>query len=117
MGPGDVQADHRDARIAGAGIGLRSCHIDQVLRELPDVSWFELLADNHMAEGGLVAAQVDAVRFRYPLMLHCVGMNLALPDPLDRRYLERVRDLRDRTEAAWVSDRLCFTASGGETLS
>jgi uncharacterized protein (UPF0276 family) len=103
----------RSARIAGAGIGLRTCHIDEVLREQPAVSWFELLADNHLAEGGLVAAQIETVRARYPLALHCVGMSLAGPDPLDLAYLQRVRDLRDRTEAAWVSDHLCFTAVDG----
>jgi cyclic pyranopterin phosphate synthase len=38
--------------IAGAGIGLRHCHIEQLLRERPPVPWLELLADNHLAEGG-----------------------------------------------------------------
>lgn len=109
----DVATGPRDLRIAGTGIGLRICHIEQVLNHLPVVPWFELLADNHLAEGGLVAAQVEAVRANYPLTLHCVGINLAGPDPLDLAYLRRVRDLRNRTEAAWVSDHLCFTAVGG----
>jgi len=100
-------------RISGAGIGLRTCHIDQVLRDRPNVSWFELLADNHLATGGLVPAQVEAVRAEYPLALHCVDMNLGGSDPLDLDYLERVRDLRDRSAAAWVSDHLCFTAVDG----
>ncbi len=100
----------RDPRIAGAGIGLRTCHIEQVLSELPEVPWFELLADNHLATGGLVPAQVDAICAHYPLTLHCVGMNLAGPDPLDLGYLKQVRDLYRRTDAGWVSDHLCFTA-------
>jgi uncharacterized protein (UPF0276 family) len=107
-GPGS-----RVPRISGAGIGLRTCHIDQVLRDLPDVPWFELLADNHLAAGGLVRAQVEAVRAHYPLALHCVDMNLAGADPLDLGYLRRVRDLRDRCGATWVSDHLCFTAVDG----
>jgi hypothetical protein len=93
--------------------GLRTCHVDQVLDALPGVPWFELLADNHLAEGGLTAAHVEAVRTHYPLALHCVGMNLAGPDPLDFAYLRQVRGLRDRAEAAWVSDHLCFTAVDG----
>lgn len=101
------------APIAGAGVGLRSRHIDQILRERPAVSWFELLADNHMADGGLTGAQLDAICARYPVTLHCVGMNLAGTDPLDRDYLRRVRALRDRSAAAWVSDHLCFTAHDG----
>ena len=35
--------------IAGSGIGLRSCHVHEVLTGRPDVPWFELLADNHLA--------------------------------------------------------------------
>lgn len=77
------------------------------------MSWFELLADNHMADGGLTGAQLHAVCAHYPVTLHCVGMNLAGTDPLDRDYLRRVRVLRDRSAAAWVSDHLCFTAHNG----
>lgn len=101
------------SRIAGAGIGLRTCHIDEVLRERPGVPWFELLADNHLTQGGLVQAHVDAVRSDYPLTLHCVDMNLGGGDPIDLAYLARIRDLRDRCAAAWVSDHLCFTAVDG----
>jgi uncharacterized protein (UPF0276 family) len=75
--PNHAPTGPRDPRIAGAGIGLRTRHIAEVLEQLPDVPWFELLADNHLAEGGLVAAQVEAVRSHYPVTLHCVGMNLA----------------------------------------
>jgi uncharacterized protein (UPF0276 family) len=110
--PSAVAAGPR-AAIAGAGIGLRACHIDQILRTGTALPWFELLADNHLAEGGVTAAQVDAVCARYPVTLHCVGMNLAGTDLLDRDYLHRVRALKDRSGAAWVSDHLCFTAHGG----
>jgi uncharacterized protein (UPF0276 family) len=94
-------------------VGLRTCHVAQVLEQRPAVPWFELLADNHLAAGGAAVAQAEAVGAFYPVTLHCVGMNLAGVDPLDRAYLERVCSLRDRTEAAWVSDHLCFTALGG----
>ena len=98
---------------AGAGIGLRHCHIDAVLLERPSIPWLELLADNHFANGGPTLVQVDAVARHYPLTLHCVGMNLAGTDPLDPDYLRRVDDLRRRSAAAWVSDHLCFTAIDG----
>jgi len=111
-----VESDDRgparsgDRSIAGAGIGLRHCHLEQVLRERPPVPWLELLADNHLADGGPERAWLDALGAHYPLTLHCVGMNLAGCDPLDRTYLQRIRALRERTGAAWISDHLCFTA-------
>jgi len=104
------QARSDDRSIAGAGIGLRHCHLEQMLRERPPVPWLELLADNHLAEGGVERAWIDAIGARYPLTLHCVGMNLAGCDPLDHRYLRQITQLRERTGAAWISDHLCFTA-------
>ncbi len=98
---------------AGAGLGLRHCHLDQVLREAPDVPWFELLADNHFGDDCLADLQVRALAERYPLTLHCVGMNIAGVDPLDLDYLRRVASLSRRSAAAWVSDHLCFTAVDG----
>jgi hypothetical protein len=113
QGAAEPPSPRRCSRISGAGIGLRTCHIDEVLRDVPAVPWFELLADNHLAAGGLVPAQVEALRAEYPLVLHCVDMNLGGADSLDLEYLRKVRDLRDRCAAAWVSDHLCFTAVDG----
>lgn len=85
----------------------------EVLDRGTDVPWFELLADNHMARGGVTAAQVEALRGRWPLTLHCVGMNLGGVDPLDQAYLAGVVHLARRIGAAWISDHLCFTACHG----
>lgn len=100
-------------RIVGAGIGLRDRHLDQVLSERPPIPWLELLADNYLAEGGLDPRHVESLRADYPMTLHCVGMNLGGTDPIDPDYLRRVRALRERAQAAWVSDHLCFTAVDG----
>lgn len=99
--------------IAGAGIGLRSTHIAEVLEHRPPVPWFELLADNHLASGGLIPAQVGAVREHYPLTFHCVGLSLAGCDPLDTGYLRAVKRLMADFEPAWVSEHLCFSRVAG----
>lgn len=98
---------------SGAGIGMRSQHVNELLDQGTDVPWFELLADNHLAPGGIVPAQVQAMAERWPLTLHCVGMNLGGQDGLDWEYLQSIRELASRTHAAWVSDHLCFTACHG----
>lgn len=91
------------------GIGLRSVHIERILQQKPEVPWFEVLMDNHMARGGLVPMQLAAVREQYPLSLHCVGMSLGGVEPLDMHYLETVRRMIHDYSAAQVSDHLCFT--------
>ncbi len=98
----------------GVGIGLRTPHIDELLQDPLRVPWLELLADNYFSDGGLVAAQLAAVVERYPVTLHCVGMNIGGVDELDFGYLTQVRDLARRTRSAWVSDHLCFTRHGDE---
>lgn len=93
----------------GAGIGLRGQHIPEVIQNLPDVPWFEILADNHLAEGGLIPHQLAAVRSSYPITFHCVGMSIAGVGQLDRVYLEKIRILAEKFEPSWISDHLCFT--------
>ncbi len=93
----------------GAGVGLRGQHIPEVIQQQPDIQWFEILADNHLAEGGLVPHQLMAVRSSYPVTFHCVGMSIAGVDPLDMKYLKSIRSLAERFEPAWISDHLCFT--------
>ncbi len=101
------------AAITGVGIGLRSPHIDQLLATLPDIPWLEILADNHTAAGGRVAADLLRVAAHYPLTLHCVGMSLGGTDELDWHYLHGIKRVAEQCQPAWISDHLCFTALDG----
>ncbi len=103
--------------ISGVGIGLRSQHIQEILtalpNTLPNIGWLELLADNHLSEGGLDVTQLDAIAEYYPLTLHCVGMSLASVEPLDQDYCRRIKQLAKRVNATWISEHLCFSAALG----
>ena len=98
------------------GVGLREAHFRDVLRDRPPLGWFEALADNYFAPGGIALRQLEAVRDDYPLALHCVGMSLGSTDPPDYDYLATVKRLAERFEAVRVSDHLCFTSVGGVQL-
>jgi uncharacterized protein (UPF0276 family) len=99
--------------VSGVGAGLRGPHVPQILAEQPDVAWFELLTDNHLAAGGALRFQAEAIAERYPVTLHGVGMSLGGTDPMDDDYLAAVRGLATRTQAALISDHLAFTAHAG----
>lgn len=99
--------------IQGVGLGLRGPHITEILQRKPDVPWFEVLADNHTAQGGLIPAQLAAIRADYPLTFHCVSMSLAGTDPMDMVYLSMIKKLASDIEPTWISDHLCFTQFGG----
>jgi uncharacterized protein (UPF0276 family) len=96
--------------LQGTGVGLRSTHIGRILSERPAVPWFEVLADNHVAAGGLIPRQLAAVRADYPISFHCVGMSLGGTDPLDYDYLRTLKRMIHTFEPRQVSDHLCFTS-------
>ncbi len=99
----------RQHTLSGMGVGLRGPHVPQVLAERPPVAWFELLTDNHLAAGGALRFQAEAIAERYPVTLHGVGMSLGGVDPLDWTYITQVGDLARRTNARAISEHLAFT--------
>ena len=99
--------------ISGTGIGLRSPHINEILSDLPSIPWLELLADNHMVEGGLISAQIDQISQHYPVTFHSVGLSLGSVDPLNMNYLSKLKKLMKQHEVAWLSEHCCFTSANG----
>ncbi len=108
-----LSSTSKERPISGVGIGLRSQHTHEILTTLPDIDWLELLADNHLADGGQSVDQLDAIAQHYPLTLHCVGMSLASVEPLDLAYCQRIKRLAKRVNASWISEHLCFSAALG----
>jgi hypothetical protein len=72
-----------------------------------------VISENYMVKGGRPLHILERVRRDYPLVLHGVSLSIGSTDPLDRGYLDRLRDLVARIEPAWVSDHLCWTFIGG----
>lgn len=102
--------------IDGFGLGLRSSHYRALLEGEPAVDWLEVLTENYLVDGGRPLYWLDRICERYPVVLHGVSLSIGGTDPLDRGYLEAVAALVRRTEAAWVSDHLCWTGFGGSNL-
>lgn len=96
----------------GAGLGLRTPHLREVLRDQPDVPWFEVHICNYLG-GGLSKALLEEVNERYPLSFHGVNLNLAGIEPFDRDYLKRLKKAVDYLNPALVSEHACFTAIEG----
>jgi hypothetical protein len=66
-----------------AGVGLKPEHIRAILETGPDIGWFEIHAENYMGEGGPPHHDLSAIRARYPVSLHGVGLRkrAARPGP------------------------------------
>ncbi len=100
----------------GFGLGLRPVHYGAVLESSPAVDWFEVITENYLVDGGRPLHFLDAIRARYPIVMHGVSMSIGSTDPIDAGYLARVAALADRCAPEWVSDHLCWTGVDGLNL-
>lgn len=108
-----MKASRFDLPNLGLGIGLRTAHYAHILRERPDLDWFEVLSDNYMHTDGRPLLYLDRIAENYPVALHGVGLSIGSTDPLDSDYLEQLKTLRDRSGARWVSDHMAWTGVHG----
>ena len=100
----------------GYGLGLRTDHYEDVINNLPDVDWFEVISENYMVDGGKPLYYLDKVRSHYPLVMHGVSLSIGGTDSLDQEYLKQLKALAERIEPRWISDHLCWTGFQGKQL-
>lgn len=100
----------------GFGLGLRTDHYDAVIKQKPDVDWFEIISENYMVPGGKPLYYLDKIRQDYPMVMHGVSMSLGSSDPLNQAYLKDLKALIKRVEPQWVSDHLCWGGVHGQNL-
>lgn len=99
------------------GIGLKPEHYAEILRDLPDVGFFEIHAENYMGEGGPPHRYLGAIAEHYPLSLHGVGLSIGAESPLDRAHLARLRRLIERYRPVSFSEHLAWSTHGDVFLN
>jgi hypothetical protein len=100
----------------GDGVGLRDVHFAHLMATPPalwGVGWFEIISENFIGHHGYAAHVLEHVAAHRPIVMHGVSLSIGSTDPLDRAYLQGLRDLAERARAVWVSDHLCWTGVGG----
>jgi len=98
---------------AGAGIGLRAPHHEELVRRRPPLALVEVHSENFFGEGGMPLAALERAAALYPVSLHGVGLSLGSADPLDERHLARLDSLVRRFEPALVSEHLAWSSIDG----
>ena len=94
---------------ARAGAGLKPEHVAEILETGADVGFFEVHAENYMGAGGPPHRQLEAIRERYPLSLHGVGLSIGGEGPLDSDHLKRLAELNRRYEPGLFSEHLAWS--------
>ena len=96
-----------------AGVGLKAEHYEAILRSGPDIGWFEIHAENYMGEGGPPHHFLEAIRERYPISLHGVGLSIGSDGPLDKDHLGRLKALNERYRPGLFSEHLAWSTHEG----
>ena len=97
---------------AGAGIGLKPQHYADILAAGPVLGFFEVHAENYMGAGGPPHRYLEAIRARYPLSVHGVGLNIGAAGPLNHEHLMRLKAVVTRYQPGLVSEHLAWSSHG-----
>jgi uncharacterized protein (UPF0276 family) len=92
-----------------AGLSFKPVHLEQAMACPAAGMWFEVHAENYMVAGGPRLAMLEALRKRFPVSIHGVGLSLAGVDEPDRQHLSRLKRLIDRFEPFLVSEHLAWS--------
>jgi uncharacterized protein (UPF0276 family) len=95
---------------ARGGVGLKAEHYRTIIDTSPDVGFFEVHAENYMGAGGPPHRYLSAIRERYPLSLHGVGLSIGADRPLDKDHIERLRRLIGRYRPGLFSEHLAWSS-------
>jgi uncharacterized protein (UPF0276 family) len=88
-----------------AGVGFKPQHFAEILVDPGAPAFFEIHAENYMGAGGPPHAQLTALRERFALSIHGVGLSIGAPGPLDRYQPES------------FSEHLAWSSHGGAFLN
>jgi uncharacterized protein len=117
--PMTVADHHRSGKLGGpsVGVGFKPEHFEAIVETWPKLGFFEVHAENYMGAGGAPHRRLDAIRERYPLSLHGVGLSIGSPGPLDRVHLQRLAAVAKRFEPTLVSEHLAWSTHEGAFLN
>ncbi len=97
----------------GYGLGLRAPHYEDILRERPDLGFFEIISENFIHAHAGYKDFLSELRQDYPFVMHGVSLSIGSTDPINQEYLHKLKNLADFLQPEWISDHLCFTGREG----
>lgn len=104
-------------RRLGAGVGLRARHYPEFLGARPAAGWIEVHSENYFGAGGRDRRVLERLRSDYPVSLHGVGLGLGSAGALSAPHVAGLRELVARIDPVFVSEHLCWGATGDRYLN
>ena len=111
---------HFNARHAfpalGYGVGLRTRHYRDFLRQRQPIDWLEVHSENYFG-AGVDLDVLETLRADYPISLHGVGLGIGSAQGYAASHVEKIKQLADRIQPALISEHLCWGAVAGRHLN
>jgi uncharacterized protein (UPF0276 family) len=98
--------------LPSAGIGLRSQHLDELLRPPIRPAFLEVHAENYLRSSPSLE-KVLRLRRDFEFSVHAVGLSLGSTDGVDEEHLERVARLVEQLQPVLISEHLSWTSFEG----
>jgi uncharacterized protein (UPF0276 family) len=98
---------------ARSGVGFKPAHFPDIIAAAQPIGFFEVHAENYMGAGGRPHAQLAALRERYALSVHGVGLSIGSMQPLNGDHLARLKVLCDRYAPESFSEHLAWSSHDG----
>lgn len=99
------------------GAGFKPQHFADVMSDLKaeqnPLGFIEVHAENYMAQGGAMRAQLAVLKQHVPVSLHGVGLSLGGADAPCAAHLQRLRELIDWVQPAQFSEHLAWSGRPG----
>src|SRR6202790_4721387 len=102
---------------ASTGVGFKPAHFRDILAAPQPLGLLGVPAENYMGAGGPPHAQLGALRERYALSVHGVGLSIGSMRPLDRDHLMRLKTLCERYTPESFSEHLAWSSHGDVYLN
>lgn len=95
------------------GVGLRTPHMDFFLTEPTHFSWLEIHSENYFQPYSLARKQLLALRERYQISCHGIGLSLGSVERISQPHLNQLATLVGQVEPILVSEHLSWSEHGG----
>lgn len=106
---------HHRFRVKGAGLGLKSELIPQLIEQRPpQIGFVEVAPENWINVGGARAKGLREVTERLPLVCHGLSLSIGGPLPLDDDFLSDVRRFLDRHNVEIYTEHLSYCSDNGQ---
>lgn len=99
------------------GVGFKPQHFEAIAAGPQPIGFIEVHAENYMGDGGVPHAQLRALRERYALSIHGVGLSIGSMRTLDDDHLARLKRLCDRYAPESFSEHLAWSSHGDAYLN